>query len=39
VYTALFGLREKPFNVTPDPRFYYLNPVYWEAYVSLLSGV
>jgi type II secretory pathway predicted ATPase ExeA len=39
VYTAHFGLREKPFNVTPDPRFYYANPVYREAYASLLSGV
>jgi type II secretory pathway predicted ATPase ExeA len=39
MYTTHFGLREKPFNVTPDPRFYYANPVYREAYASLLSGV
>lgn len=39
MYTTFFGLREKPFNVTPDPRFFYANPVYREAYASLLSGV
>ena len=39
MYTTYFGLREKPFNVTPDPRFFYANPVYREAYASLLTGV
>jgi type II secretory pathway predicted ATPase ExeA len=39
MYTTHFGLREKPFNVTPDPRFFYANPVYREAYASLLTGV
>ena len=39
MYTTYFGLREKPFNVTPDPRFFYANPVYREAYASLLAGV
>ena len=39
MYTTHFGLREKPFNVTPDPRFYYANPVYREAYASLLAGI
>ncbi len=39
MYTSHFGLREKPFNVTPDPRFFYANPVYREAYASLVAGV
>lgn len=39
MYTTYFGLREKPFNVTPDPRFFYANPVYHEAYASLLAGI
>jgi general secretion pathway protein A len=39
MYTNYFGLREKPFNVTPDPRFFYANPVYHEAYATLLAGV
>ncbi len=39
MYTAYFGFREKPFNVTPDPRFFYPNPVYQEAYATLLYGI
>ncbi|HEX9818992.1 MAG TPA: AAA family ATPase [Methylomirabilota bacterium] len=39
VYTAHFGLREAPFRATPDPRFLYSNPVYREAYATLLYGV
>jgi len=39
VYTAHFGFTEKPFNVTPDPRFFYANRVYQEAYAALLYGV
>jgi general secretion pathway protein A len=39
VYTAHFGLREAPFRATPDPRFFYSNAVYREAYATLLYGV
>ena len=39
MYTSYFGFRAKPFNVTPDPRFFYTNPVYQEAYASLLYGI
>lgn len=39
MYNSYFGFREKPFNVTPDPRFFYNNPVYQEAYASLLYGI
>jgi general secretion pathway protein A len=39
VYTGHFGLREAPFRATPDPRFFYGNPVYREAYAALLYGV
>jgi type II secretory pathway predicted ATPase ExeA len=39
MYTSYFGFREKPFNVTPDPRFFYPNPVYQEAYATLLCGI
>ena len=39
MYTDYFGLREKPFGVTPDPRFFYTNPCYQEAYASLLYGI
>jgi type II secretory pathway predicted ATPase ExeA len=39
MYNSYFGFREKPFNVTPDPRFFYTNPVYQEAYATLLYGI
>jgi general secretion pathway protein A len=39
MYTEYFGFYEKPFNVTPDPRFFYANPAYQEAYASLLYGI
>ncbi len=39
VYTEHFGLGEKPFHVTPDPRFFYPSPAYQEAYASLLYGI
>ena len=31
MYAEYFGLREPPFNITPDPRFLYLNDCYQEA--------
>jgi general secretion pathway protein A len=39
MYTDYFGFREKPFSITPDPRFFYTNPRYQEAYASLLYGI
>lgn len=39
MYTAYFGFHERPFNVTPDPRFFYSNPTYQEAYAALLYGI
>jgi general secretion pathway protein A len=39
MYTDYFGFREKPFSITPDPRFFYTNPSYQEAYASLVYGI
>jgi len=39
LYTAHFGLRQAPFQATPDPRLFYSNAVYREAYATLLYGV
>ncbi len=39
MYNEFFGFREKPFNITPDPRFCYANSAYEEAYASLLYGI
>jgi len=36
---AFFGLREAPFNPTPDPRFLHLTPAHQEALAQLLYGV
>jgi general secretion pathway protein A len=33
------GLREDPFHVSPDPRFYYCTPAHESALVELLSGI
>jgi type II secretory pathway predicted ATPase ExeA len=34
-----FGFRETPFGVTPDPRFFYSNPLYLEGLAALVYGV
>ncbi|HXH82888.1 MAG TPA: AAA family ATPase [Candidatus Tectomicrobia bacterium] len=39
MYAEHFGLSEPPFNATPDPRFFYSNPAYDEAYATLLYGL
>ena len=39
VYTAFFGLREKPFALSPDPRFLFLSAAHREALAHLLYGI
>ena len=39
MYTEFFGLRELPFNNTPDPRFFYPTPDHEEALASLIYAV
>jgi type II secretory pathway predicted ATPase ExeA len=39
VYEAYWGLREKPFRKTPDPRYLFLNDTYEEALERLLFAV
>jgi general secretion pathway protein A len=39
MYLSFYGLREKPFNPTPDPRFLYLTPGHREALAQLVYGV
>jgi general secretion pathway protein A len=39
VYLAFYGLQEKPFGVTPDPRFLYLAPSHREALAQLVYGI
>jgi general secretion pathway protein A len=39
MYNRYFGFRESPFSIAPDPRFFYSNPVYLEAYANLRYGI
>jgi type II secretory pathway predicted ATPase ExeA len=39
MYEAYWGLREKPFRKTPDPRYLFLNDTYEEALERLLFAV
>ena len=39
MYTAFYGLREKPFVLSPDPRFLYLAASHREALAHLLYGI
>ncbi|MFP4380366.1 MAG: AAA family ATPase [Candidatus Sumerlaeia bacterium] len=39
MYQEFFGLKEAPFNLTPDPRFLYLSKQHREALAALVYGV
>jgi general secretion pathway protein A len=39
MYETYYGLKENPFNVTPDPKFIYLGDNHREALAQLLYGV
>jgi len=39
MYTAFYGLRDKPFALTPDPRYLFLAEAHREALAHLLYGV
>ena len=39
MYTSFFGLNEKPFSITPDPRYLFLSERHAEALAHLLYGV
>lgn len=39
MYAAYFGLRENPFNLNPDPRYFYLSPQHQEALNCLIYGI
>ena len=39
MYAAYFGLREDPFNLNPDPRYFYLSPQHQEALNCLIYGI
>jgi len=39
MYLEFYGFREKPFNLTPDPRFVFLSKIHREAFAHLLYGI
>src|SRR5690606_1427490 len=39
VYTEFFGLNEKPFSITPDPRYLYLSRRHADALAHLIYGI
>ncbi len=39
MYLKYFGFREAPFNLTPDPKFFFDSPLHREAWASLLYGI
>jgi len=38
MYLSFYGLTEKPFNTTPDPKFLYMSPGHREALAQLMYG-
>lgn len=39
MYTAYYGLNERPFDLTSSPRFLYLGEIHREALASLVYGI
>jgi general secretion pathway protein A len=39
MYCTHYGFKEKPFNITPNPRFIYLSKNHKEAFAHLLYGI
>jgi general secretion pathway protein A len=39
MYTSFFGLHEKPFAITPDPRYLFMSERHGEALAHLVYGV
>ena len=39
MYNEFFGLRESPFSLNPDPRYFFLTPAMQEALAGLAYGI
>ncbi|HOV33857.1 MAG TPA: AAA family ATPase [Candidatus Hydrogenedens sp.] len=39
MYESFYGLKEKPFNLTPDPKYLFLSDKHKEAFAHLLFGI
>jgi len=38
IYLSFYGLKENPFNASPDPRFLYMSPAHREALAQLVCA-
>jgi general secretion pathway protein A len=39
MYIDFFGFKEKPFEITPDPKFIFLTPTYREMLAAMVYGI
>jgi type II secretory pathway predicted ATPase ExeA/cell division septation protein DedD len=39
IYEPFYGLREKPFSLSADPRFWFRSPAHGRAFDELLTGI
>ncbi len=39
MYVEFYGLKDEPFNITPDPAFFFYSKGHEEAFFSLLYGI
>ncbi len=39
LYESYFGLKEKPFKLTPDPKFFYMSKEHQEAFAHLVFSI
>jgi len=39
MYESFYGLKEKPFNITPDPDYFYMSQVHENAYTHLQYAI
>lgn len=39
MYCSFYGITEKPFNITPDPRFLFFGATHREAFAHLIYGI
>ena len=39
LYEGYFGLKEKPFKLTPDPKFFYMSKEHQEAFAHLVFSI
>jgi len=39
MYCSYYGIQEKPFSITPDPKYLYLGKTHKEAFAHLIYGI